>query len=72
MHLLSSGKYLFNGIMAQVFRTLVFPVNLAEATCISCFRRYPSAGIPGYEVFSHPSWALKYFFLEGFKVFCVV
>ena len=42
--------------------SVVLPVDFFEATSISSFRRYPSAEIPGYEVFSHPSWELKHFF----------
>ena len=51
-----------------MFGTLVFQQLFFEATCISCFHRYPSAEIPGYEDFSHPSCELKHF-LEGFKRF---
>ena len=43
-----------------------------EATCISYFRRYSSAEIPRYEVFCHPSWALKHFLGKVLKFFCVV
>ena len=32
----------------------------------SVFCQYPSAEIPGFEVFSHPSWELKQYF-EDFK-----
>ena len=56
MHPLSSKKISFS--MATCCKCLehsvVFPVDLFKATCISCFRGYPSAEIPGYEVFSHP------------------
>ena len=48
---------------------VVFQQTFFEATCISCFHRYPSAEIPVYEVFSHPFREPKQF-LEGFKVFC--
>ena len=34
--------------------------------------RYTSAEIPGYEVFSYPSWELKQFFWQILKVFCIV
>ena len=53
----------FSGDMSQVFGTLLFfQQAFFEATCISCFWRYPSSAIPGYEVFSHSSWELKHFF----------
>ena len=73
MHLLSSDKISFSMAIWRkcLEHSVVFPGNLFEATCISCFCCYPSVEIPGCEVFSHPSWALKHF-LEGFKVFCVV
>ena len=73
MHLLSSKKYLiFNGDMSQVFGTLLYWQTFFGATCISCFRQYQWAVIPGYEVFTHPSWVLKHFFLECFKDFYAV
>ena len=63
MHLLSNDKISF--LMAIwckcLEHSIVFPVKL--------FRRYPSAEIPGYEVFSHPSWALKHFFWKVLKFF---
>ena len=40
-----------------------------KATCTSCFRLYPSAEIPGHEVFSHPSLALKHDFWKVLKFF---
>ena len=59
--------------MPQVFGKLLLFLQQTffEPTCISCFRRYPSAEILRYEVFSHPSCELKHF-SEGFKVFCAV
>ena len=63
----------FNADMLQVFGTLLFfQQTFLEATCISYFCTYPSAEIPGYDVFSDPSWGLKHSFLEGSKVFCIV
>ena len=38
----------------------------------SVFCRYPSAEIPGYEVYFHPSWELKQFFWKFLKMFCIV
>ena len=38
--------------------------QLSSVLCL-----YPSAEIPGYEIFSHRSWELKQFFLEDFKSF---
>ena len=55
--------------VTSVWNTLLFfQWTFFEATCISCFRLYPSAEIPRYEVFSHPSWELKPFFWKALKV----
>ena len=40
-----------------------------QVTCILCFCQYPSAEIPKYEVFSHPSWELNHFFWKVLKIF---
>ena len=62
----------FNGNMAQVFGTLCCfsskPFLKQLASHVSA-RRYLSAKIPGYEVFSHPSWALKKIFWKLLKLF---
>ena len=66
MHQLSSEKMSFSMAICHkcLEHPVVFPADLFffEATCISCFRQYPSAEVPGYEVFSHPSWEFKHFF----------
>ena len=51
---------------------LFFQQTFFEVSCILCFRRYTSAEIPRYKVFSHQSWELKHFeegFKEGFERF---
>ena len=54
MHLLSSDKISFSMVIYRA------SVNICH---------YPSAEIPEYEVFSHPSWALKQFFWKVLKLF---
>ena len=63
MHLLSPEKISFSmEICCKCLKhSIVFQWTFFEATRISCFCQYPSAEIPGYEVFSHPSWELKHF-----------
>ena len=57
--------------MVQVFRTLCCFSSkpFLKQLLHLMFPPYPSAENLRYEVFSHPSWVLKHFFLEGFKVF---
>ena len=57
LHLLSSEEK--KNSMAISCRCLsillFFHYTFFDATCISCFCKYPLAEIPRYEVFSHPS-----------------
>ena len=71
MHLLSSEKYLFQRRYVATFTCFSsrpFLKQLASHVPANTLL----LEIPGYDVFSHPSWKLKRFFLEGFKVCCVV
>ena len=66
MHLLSSEEISFSmAICCKCLEhSVVFPVDLfwSNLHLMFCFCQYPSAEIPGYEAYSHPSSKLKLFY----------